>query len=268
MKLSKFMLEEKFFKIQTPINPNREIALTPEFNDPEFDRFDISQHTISFFIGDDKVCELAHVKGEMVGNDTRGGETILRPVSASKSRFDRFWKPDRVKPLYVEPVEVEVDNSGLAIISDLKEAKKYNNVGIKRNPDTLSEMDQLFQKGFNKVLYLQNPPADFDSFISLMSNMSDAFEDNPNVGAVQGYSRLNSEDGAAASVEEYEWDGFMITKTTWSKIKGKALKSKTRNFTRTLKVVFDEKRLIRLSLDMSRNKQFTKSDSRRKKFNV
>ncbi len=53
MKLSTFMLEERFFKMQTPINPSREIALTPEFNDVEFDKFEISEHTISFFIKED-----------------------------------------------------------------------------------------------------------------------------------------------------------------------------------------------------------------------
>lgn len=101
-----------------------------------------------------------------------------------------------------------------------------------------------------------------------MSNMSDAFASDSNVGSVQGYSRKSSEDGSAVSLEEFDWDGFVITVETWAKIKGKALKAKTKNFTRTLSVIFDEKKLIRLSLDMSRNKQSTKSDSRRKKFNV
>ena len=268
MKLSTFMLEEKFFKIQTPINPSREIALSVDFKDPEFDRFEIGLHTISFFIGDSKVCELAHVKGKMVGNDTRGGETILEPIPASRSRFDRFWKPEREKPLYVEPREVKPTDTSMAIISDLREARNYEYINIKRNPDTIKEIDKLFQKGFQKVLYVQSAPKDFDSFVSLMSNMSDAFASDSKVGSVQGFSRRNSEDGSAVSLEEFEWDGFVLTQETWAKIKGKALKAKTRNFTRTLSVVFDEKKLTRLSLDMSRNKQFTKSDSRRKKFNV
>ncbi len=268
MKLSTFMLEERFFKMQTPINPSREIALTPEFNDVEFDKFEISEHTISFFIKEDKVCELAHVKGKMVGTDTRGGETILEPTPSSRSRFDRFWKPERVRPLYIEPVEFSLNDTGLGIISDLKEAKKYNSIGIKRNPDTITEIDNLFQKGFDKVLYVQNPPINFDSFVSLMINMSDAFAENTKVGAVQGFSRKSSKDPAAVSVEEDEWDGFVLTKHTWSVIKGKALKAKTRNFKRTLKVIFEEKRLVRLSLDMSRNRTNTSNDARRKKFNV
>ena len=268
MKLSTFMLEEKFFKIQTPINPNREISLSVEFTDLEFDRFEIDLHTISFYIEDKKVCELEHVKGKMVGTDTRGGETILEPTAAARSRFDRFWKPDRVKPLYVEPMELEVDETEIAILSDLKQARKYKNVSIKRALNTLEEIDTLFQKGFKKVLYIQNPPVAFDSFVHLMSNLSDAFQEDEKVGAVQGYSRRNSEDGAAVSLEQYEWDGFIINQKQWAKVKGKVMKAKTRNFTRSLSVVFDEKKLVRLSLDMSRNKQFTKSDARRKKFNV
>lgn len=268
MKLSTFMLEERFFKIQTPIDASREIALSVDFKDTEFDRFEIGLHTISFYIGEDRVCELAHVKGKMVGNDKRGGETILEPTPAARSRFDRFWKPEREKPIYVEPRQVEAKDTDIAIVSDLKEARKYEYVNIKRNPDTLKEIDALFKKGFKKVLYIQASPVDFDSFVSLMSNMSDAFASDSNVGSVQGYSRKSSEDGSAVSLEEFDWDGFVITVETWAKIKGKALKAKTKNFTRTLSVIFDEKKLIRLSLDMSRNKQSTKSDSRRKKFNV
>lgn len=79
MKLSTFMLEERFFKIQTPINASREIALSVDFKDTEFDRFEIGLHTISFYIGEDRVCELAHVKGKMVGNDKRGGKLFWNP---------------------------------------------------------------------------------------------------------------------------------------------------------------------------------------------
>jgi hypothetical protein len=268
MKLSTFMLEERFFKIQTPLNPSREIAIREEFNDQEFDRFEIGLHTISFYVGDNKVCELSHVKGKMVGTDTRGGETILEPTSASRSKFDRYWKPERVRPIYVEPVELQIDETELAIISDLKEARKYKNVSIKRSPKILEEIDTLFKKGFKKVLYIQAAPVDFDSFVSLMVNLSDSFKDDQKVGAVQGYSRGVSTDAASVSVEQNEWDGFIINQKQWSIVKGKVLKAKTRNFTRSLSVVFDEKKLVRLSLDMSRNKQYTKSDARRKKFNV
>ena len=132
----------------------------------------------------------------------------------------------------------------------------------------LEEIDTLFKKGFKKVLYIQAAPVDFDSFVSLMVNLSDSFKDDQKVGAVQGYSRGVSTDAASVSVEQNEWDGFIINQKQWSIVKGKVLKAKTRNFTRSLSVVFDEKKLVRLSLDMSRNKQYTKSDARRKKFNV
>ena len=252
---------QKTFKISSPLNPSREIVFGDPFEDIEFDAYIATNDSLILKIDKKTVCRLKFLKDHLVGTDTRGGETILTPKSENKDKFIRYFKPNhRVEVLIPEKEDVPLEGK-IAIVTPFK-FEGYTCVNPKRER-LFKIYDDLFSKGYDYVFHIDCSTT--KGFIPLLTTLSKQYLTGERIGSVQVCSHKTSDDGSAISFEDGDWRGFSIDKKTWTKIKAKVM-TKQLNFYRALTVQFREKKLFRISTDMSRDKFSTPQDKNRKNF--
>jgi hypothetical protein len=269
------LLKQRQFRISTPMAANRDIFFTEDFKDFEFDRWKVESDTVSgkkylsLYKDNQRLCKLSYDKDSLAGFDARGGQTVIKPLSSNTSKFTEYFNRRR-KVAALQPAQNVVntakyekkhDSAVVAISgSDHLEGWDCDVYQIKSN--LFETVDQLFSAGYKNVIVANCSTT--PHFIPLAINLASYLIDK--VGAVQLVSDDTGEGDELIS-ETGPWKGFLINDITWGKIRG-WMKDTKYNFYRNIDQAFKHKNLIRLSTAMSRDRRWTKSDSRRKNFKV
>jgi len=249
------------FKISTPMKGSRKISFKRPFEDIEFSDYKLQDNKLCLIKDEEVLTKLSFNKSRLEGSDSRGGVTELHPDMSDLEEFKDYFKVVRVsKPLVTEP---EVNFEGKITIVSNNNHEGYPVVPPRGRLYDI--YDKLFSNGVELILNFTDcnvKPNAIDLLIELSKQYL-----NDKVGSVQVCSRDKTGSANQLSEENGDWYGYAINLKTWLKIRQK-MKSKEFNFKYGLKMQFIEKKLIRLSCNMSRCKYHDIQDGRRKHFEV
>jgi len=264
-KMKELLLKYREFTITTPYKANRRILFTEDFQDQEFDAFEVVNNG---------------GKVQLIMN--KGGETLVRfeyiratdslePQSNAINAF-REWKlSDKPRlSLYSEAPKVQVvDNPGFAaIVGDASlafELPEGHDFYSALQFDPRISLSTLFDAGYQKVYFLNC--STHKSSLDFLKNL-EKYLSGP-VGSVQMASTCDISDVTPSElmIENGPFKGFVITSAVWNKVRNRVLKSK-QNFSYAMESAFDFHNLHRLSPCLGRDLNTNPQDKRRKNYTV
>ena len=115
------LLKYKQFTITTPYKANRRILFTEDFQDQEFDAFEVvekdgKKQLLMSKAGQVLIrFEYVRATDSLEGRDVRGGVSVIRPLSNAIKPFREWHSSDRPRvSMYSEAPKVQiVENPGL-----------------------------------------------------------------------------------------------------------------------------------------------------------
>lgn len=258
------LLKHKTFMLSDSHKQNREIKFGNPFSDEEFNDWRIKRENGKDVLllrnNGETVVQLSYDGETLAGRDLRGGKASMRPLPKMQAAFDAYFKNmGKVKlgiPKSFQTIQVTEKVEDVAVLSH----NIYDGVDCYPIIENLgAAIDKLFYAGYNSVMYVDKPLD--QASVELLNNLS---KSQGNVGCVQVVSNKK---GAAdtISLETGAMSCFAITKEVWSKVRKQTLNPQF-NFETGFRKALKSFELNTYSMDMSRDRQTTPQDSRRKNF--
>ena len=255
------LLKQKLFEVSTPLG-KRDIIFNENLVDREFDSFQIENNTLLLRKDGITLATLSYNPNRncLSGSDLRGGTTEVYPFPNKEQEFKNHFSTDRKsEPLLKEKDSIK-KKTDTAVVCNLS-FEGYD--CYKPSKKLFDTFDSLFQAGYQYVMYINTPIT--PHITQLLENLSKD-KVHGDIGSVQVVSGKAGK-ADEISLETGDWRSFSISVDVWAKIR-KHMDNPKFNFFRNLTVQFKEKKLKRYSTNMSRDKDWTPQDSRRKNFKI
>lgn len=253
----------KTYKIVSPVTGVREITFNSEFSDIEFDDWSANEDSLKLFQNGQRVASLSLEGNSLSGRDVRGGYVVIEPLSNNIKMFqDYFRKPRKVALSHSQSFrsipEIKKNHS-VAVLSK----SIYSGVDNYNYSKFLKQdIDLMFSSGYNYVMVIDRELP--ESSIKLLNTLTSYLSGE--IGSVQ----VVSDTKGPADALQYEtgsWSCYCLSSNAWSKVR-KSVIGSSFNLETALTKGFNDKRLKRISTQMSRDVQNTPQDSKRKNFKL